>query len=189
MRTRASASPQFRFEADKVSSECVLPHISQRRERDIGSTDYSIGIAVGTRSPWDSFLLSVSQQETMFKVSWTIVDGDDTASPGAYLIDAGLLEQAAYAVRQQLRVIAFARTPFEKSEFATLLRRLAQRGTELFLQLMDPASDPPEVSRRFEQLAQASSGVARRCKRERYRPRASQSGGGRCGGGSMVTGS
>jgi len=33
------------------------------------------------------------------------------------------------------------------------------------------------------------AGVARRCKRERCRARASQNGGGRCGGGSMVWGS
>jgi hypothetical protein len=30
----AAAPPQFRFEADKISPECDLPHISQRRERD-----------------------------------------------------------------------------------------------------------------------------------------------------------
>src|ERR1700730_10037438 len=44
MRTRASASPQFRFEADKISSECDLPHISQRRERDTDKPSPAPGV-------------------------------------------------------------------------------------------------------------------------------------------------
>jgi hypothetical protein len=106
-----------------------------------------------------SFLLRISQHETKFKISWTIVDGDDNIAPPAYLIDAGPLQQAASNVRQQLQVIAVARRAFEKPEFATLLKQLAQLGRTLFKRLMDPASDQPEVRQRFQELARISDQI------------------------------
>ncbi len=102
-----------------------------------------------------SFLLRITEHEKQYKVSWTIVDGDETLGPPAYSVDAGLLQQSATNVRLQLQVIADARKPFEKPEFATLLKQLAQLGRTLFKQLMNPANDQPEVLQRFREAATA----------------------------------
>jgi len=91
-----------------------------------------------------SFLLRITVHDQQFKVSWTIIDGDDSWAPPAYPVDAGLLRQAAANVRQQLQVIADARKPFEKAEFAKLLKQLAQFGRTLFKQLIHPANDQPQ---------------------------------------------
>ena len=96
-----------------------------------------------------SFLLRITEYEKELKVSWTISDGDESLGPPAYLINAGLLQQAAANVRKQLQVIADARKPFEKLEFAILLKQLAQLGRTLFKQLMSPANDQSEVLQRL----------------------------------------
>jgi hypothetical protein len=103
-----------------------------------------------------SLLLRISKQDGNYKLSWTIIEGDDSVSL-AYLVDPGLLQDAAHAVRLQLRVIAFQRGKPEKAEFTKILKHLAQRGRDLFLQLMGPAADAPELRERFERLAKASN--------------------------------
>jgi hypothetical protein len=104
-----------------------------------------------------SFLLRVTEQERQFKVNWTIIDGAELLAPPAYLVDAGLLQQAASNVRLQLKAIADAEKPFEKPEFATLLKQLAQLGRTLFKTLMDRSNDQLEVLQRFQEIATSPS--------------------------------
>src|SRR6516164_5991217 len=103
-----------------------------------------------------SFILRITENDGSLKLSWNIPDGDDDWPANAYSVDAGLLQQAAHGVRQQLRSIAFAREPLDRSEFALLLQRLANRGQDLFLQLMPPpdgGSGPTsDVQERLERL-------------------------------------
>jgi hypothetical protein len=106
-----------------------------------------------------SFLLRMTAQDEQFKVSWTIIDGDDTLAPPSYSVDAGLLQQAAANVRRQLQVIADARKPFERLEFANLLKQLAQSGRTLFKQLMSPANDQPDVLQRLRDAARDSNQI------------------------------
>jgi hypothetical protein len=104
------------------------------------------------------FVLRISGDGDQFKVSWTINDGNDM-DPPAYWVDAGLLQQAAANVRQQLQVIADARIPFEKPEFAKLLKQLAQLGRTLFKQLMNPDKDEADVRQRFQEAARDSNQI------------------------------
>jgi hypothetical protein len=88
-----------------------------------------------------AFVLHIAEDGDNFKLIWNIPDSEDVWTPSAYSIDGGMVRQASNAVRAQLRAIAFMSGEFKSEEFADILRKLAQRGHELFLQLM-PASDP-----------------------------------------------
>lgn len=103
-----------------------------------------------------SFFLRITEHGNHFKVRWTITDADDVLAPPAYLVDAGQLMQAEDNVRQQLRVIANATSPFEKLAFADLLTQLAWYGKVLFDQLMDQAGQP-DVLQRFREAASDTS--------------------------------
>jgi hypothetical protein len=103
------------------------------------------------------FNLRISKQDVgNYKFTWTTFEENDTTSL-SYLVSEGSLKDAAHAVRLQLRVIAFQRGKPGKAEFKPILKRLAQRGKDLFLQLMGPAGEAAELRQRFEQLAQASN--------------------------------
>ena len=106
-----------------------------------------------------SFSLRISSEgDDRLKLIWTLPDEGDTWEPPSYSIDAGLLLQAANAVRKQLKVIAHATGPFGAAEFAPLLQNLAQRGEELFLQLMPDMGNggASDLQQRLEQVAQSA---------------------------------
>ena len=106
-----------------------------------------------------SFIVRITEDDGRFKLSWNIPDGDDVWPANAYSVDAGLLQQAAHGVRQQLQSIAFAPNPLDRTEFALLLQRLASRGQDLFLQLMPPpdsgSGSISDVQERLERLVLA----------------------------------
>jgi hypothetical protein len=103
------------------------------------------------------FNLRISKHDVgNYKLTWSTIEEDDRISL-SYLVSEGSLKDAAHAVRLQLRVIAFQRGKPGKAEFKPILKRLAQRGKDLFLQLMGPAGEAAELRERFEQLAQASN--------------------------------
>jgi hypothetical protein len=121
-----------------------------------------VGRESGACAAMGSFVLHIAEEGDNFKLIWTGYEGDDIWTPNPYLVDAGPLQQAASAVRTQLRAIAFMPGRCSAAEFASLLHDLAQRGQELFLQLM-PASDSAsgdstEVQGRLQQAEQSSSG-------------------------------
>jgi hypothetical protein len=91
-----------------------------------------------------SLLLRITDQDNQFKVTWTVIDGN-VLMPPAYMVDAGMLQQAARNVRGQLQVIADATQPFTRPEFAILLKRLARLGRTLFKQLIGPPADQSDV--------------------------------------------
>lgn len=103
------------------------------------------------------FNLRISKHDVgNYKFTWTIFEDDDTTSL-SYLVSEGYLKDAAHAVRLQLRVIAFQRGKPDKAKFKEILTRLANRGKDLFLQVMGPAGEATDLRQRFEQLAQASN--------------------------------
>jgi hypothetical protein len=126
-----------------------------KRPRSLPPREDGVGAAM------DSLVLHVAEDGDNFKLIWSgYKSGDpDPWTPRPYLVDAGLLQQAANAVRAQLRGIAFMPSCCKAAEFAPLLQKLAQRGRDLFLQLMPDSSsgESSEVQRRLEQLAQNSS--------------------------------
>lgn len=106
-----------------------------------------------------SFYLRICDNDNKFKLTWQIPDGVDTLEPPAYSVDAGTLQQTVIAVREQLRDIAFATSPIAKQEFAEVLERLAQRGSDLFQELLpDSEGYQFDLKQRLQKVSQASSG-------------------------------
>ncbi|QOZ23122.1 hypothetical protein [Bradyrhizobium sp. CCBAU 51753] len=96
-----------------------------------------------------------------FNLTWSIPDAEDVWTPPAYSVDAGLLQQAAQAVRIHLLRIAFLPERPGPEDFLDLLQQLARRGQTLFQRLM-PEPDPStgevsDVQHRLEQSAALSN--------------------------------
>jgi hypothetical protein len=110
-----------------------------------------------------SLVLRIAKDDNTFKLAWQIPEGDEVWAPSAYSIDAadsGLLQQAAIELRRQMRSIAFAAHPFEKSEFKAILQNLAAWGQDLFLHLMPPLeSDASDLRPRLEEIGRGRVGV------------------------------
>jgi hypothetical protein len=104
-----------------------------------------------------SLSLHVTKEGDQFKLIWTVVEPDEIWDPPSYVVDPGRLQQAAAGVRAQLRAIAFM-PPRNTAEFSSLLKKLAQRGRELFLHLMpDPINgEASELQQRLEYAAEIS---------------------------------
>jgi hypothetical protein len=106
-----------------------------------------------------SYILHIFEDDNNFNLIWSGYDKDGTWIPGSYSVDAGPLQQAALAVREQLRILAFLKDQGTMDKFAMQLRNLAIRGQELFLQLM-PAQDShvaSEIQQRLEHVTSTSS--------------------------------
>ena len=83
----------------------------------------------------DFLTLHIAEDGDNFKLIWTGYGPGERWNPPPYIVDAALLQQAANAVREHLRAIAFLPADRDPSAFLPLLHNLATRGYELYLQL------------------------------------------------------
>jgi hypothetical protein len=104
----------------------------------------------------NSLILHIAESGDRLKLIWTGYGPGEQWTPPPYEVDPGLLQQAANAVREHLREIGNLPGKPDAMVFRVLLRNLAERGHDLYLQLMpdpDPADgQPSEIQQRLEQV-------------------------------------
>jgi hypothetical protein len=109
-----------------------------------------------------SFVLDIALDGDSFKIVWTGYNQlqDEPWTPQSYRVPAGLLMDAATAVRKQLRALAGLPERCEAAQFAPLIRQLARNGQDLFNRLL-PASggEGPDVDEIKQQLARAAASL------------------------------
>jgi hypothetical protein len=109
----------------------------------------------------NSLILHVAESAERLKLIWTGYGPGEQWTPPPYTVDPALLQQAANAVRTHLHEIGRLPQPPDAMVFRSLLQKLAERGHDLYLQLMpdpDPADGlPAEIQQRIEEALIAAA--------------------------------